>query len=134
MINKANLLIVLALSLLIYTPLTPARDYVIYSIMQDFPMGSPSEVLKKNFYINMGKMQGIKNGALLDVQRSISVLDPYQNKKRFEHNVKIGTLKVIHTESETAIAEINEFSLAKAGPLLDVNSFMIGDKVSINLK
>ena len=30
-----------------------AKDYVIYSIAQDLPMGNKGEVISKNFYVDM---------------------------------------------------------------------------------
>ena len=85
-----------------------AKDYVIYSIAQDIPMGFKEEKLKKNFYVNMGKSQGLKDGSVLDVYRVISVLDPYENKKRFNHRVKIGEIKVIHSEETSAIGRLSK--------------------------
>jgi len=111
-----------------------ARDYIIYSIVQDVPMGYENEVVKKNFYVNMGSKQGVKAGTQLDVFRTISRLDPYETKKRYSYKVKIGELKVLHTEDNTAIGSLSKLNLGEETPLFDVNNFMIGDKVNVHIK
>lgn len=121
--------------LLVFTAsMAIAKDYAIYSISQDFPMGNKDEVLKKNFYIDMGKNQGIAKGTTLDVYRVISVLDPYQNKKRYNHKIKIGQLKVLHAEETNAIAVLDKMEKEDEMPVLDVSSLMIGDLVNVHVK
>lgn len=121
--------------LLVFTAsMAIAKDYAIYSISQDFPMGNKDEVLKKNFYIDMGKNQGVSKGTTLDVYRVISVLDPYQNKKRYNHKIKIGQLKVLHAEETNAIAVLDKMEKEDEMPVLDVSSLMIGDLVNVHVK
>lgn len=111
-----------------------AKDYVIYSIAQDIPMGVKEEKLKKNFYVNMGKNQGLKDGSVLDVYRVISVLDPYENKKRFNHRVKIGEIKVIHSEDTSAIGTLNRLEASDNTPVFEIGKMMIGDIVKVKVK
>src|SRR6218665_793580 len=85
-----------------------AKDYVIYSIAQDIPMGNKDEIIRKNFYVDMGTSQGVKKGSILDVYRVVSVLDPYESKKRFNHRIKIGEVKVLHAEDTSAIGVLNK--------------------------
>jgi hypothetical protein len=56
------------------TSLAIAKDFVIYSIAQDIPMGNKDEVIRKNFYVDMGSSQGVKKGSVLEVYRVVSVL------------------------------------------------------------
>jgi hypothetical protein len=111
-----------------------AKDYVIYSISQDIPMGYEKEVLRKNFYIDMGKNQGVSTGSILDVFRVVSVLDPYENKKRFNHKIKIGEVKVLHSEESSAIASLNKLENADETPVLEIGKLMIGDIVTAHVK
>jgi len=121
--------------LLVFTAsMAIAKDYAIYSISQDFPMGNKDEILKKNYYIDMGKNQGVAKGTTLDVYRVISVLDPYQNKKRYNHKIKIGQLKVLHAEETNAIAVLDKMEKEDEMPVLDVSSLMIGDLVNVHVK
>ena len=109
-----------------------ARDYIIYGIDQDINMGF-GNIPKKNYYINMGATQGLSSGTTLNVYRSISILDPYENKKRYNHSVKIGELTVLHTEKETAIGKFKLLNNSDGTPFFEVNGFMVGDKVDLKL-
>ena len=111
-----------------------AKDYVIYSISQDIPMGFEKEVLRKNFYIDMGKSQGVSKGAILDVFRVISVLDPYESKKRYNHKIKIGEVKVLHSEEGSSIGVLNKIESEEDTPLFEVGKLMIGDMVTAHVK
>lgn len=122
------------LSLVFTASMAIAKDYVIYSIAQDFPMGNKDEVLRKNYYIDMGKNQGLNKGSVLDVYRMVSVLDPYESKKRFNHKIKIGEIKVIHSEELSSIGVLSKTEKEEEQPTLDVNALMIGDVVSVHLK
>ncbi|MDO9183505.1 MAG: hypothetical protein Q7U04_13910 [Bacteriovorax sp.] len=111
-----------------------AKDYVIYSISQDIPMGIEKEVLRKNFYIDMGKNQGVVKGSVLDVFRVVSVLDPYESKKRFNHKIKIGEVKVLHSEDGSSIGMLNKFENVDETPVFEIGKLMIGDVVSAHVK
>ena len=109
-----------------------ARSYVIFSMSQDLPMGLDKEVIRKNYYINMGSGQGVKKDSVLNVFRIISIQNPYDNKKRVNYKVKIGELKVIHSSDEAAIAMVNKYEQEDT-PIFELPQFMIGDHVSINV-
>lgn len=109
-----------------------ARNFMIYSVALELPMGTDNEVLKKNYYVNIGSKQGVKKGTLLDVFRVISVLDPYDDRKRVNYKVKIGELKVIHANDEAAITTVHKM-LDKDLPVLDLDQVIVGDHVAVNV-
>lgn len=110
-----------------------ARDYIIYSIAQDVPMGAENEVINKNFYVNMGAKQGLAEGSVLDVYRVISRLDTYETKKRYNHRVKIGELEVLHAEENSAIAGLKEVNPKNKKTFFEVPGLMIGDHVGVKV-
>lgn len=110
-----------------------ARDYMIYSIVQELPMGEPNETVKKNFYINMGKQQGVDKGTMLDVYRTVHRVDPYATKKRYNYKIKVGQLKVVHSEDNAAIGAVESVQNGKEDALLEIENLMIGDEVSVHL-
>ena len=65
-----------------------SRDFIIYSVEHDLPMGHENEMLRKNYYLNIGTQQGISKGTTLDVYRAISQNDPFETKKRYNYNIK----------------------------------------------
>lgn len=111
-----------------------AKDYVIYSISQDIPMGNKNEVIRKNFYLDMGKNQGVTKGSVLDVFRVVSILDPYENKKRFNHKIKVGELKVLHAEDGSSIGVLSKLESPDETPLFEISNVMIGDVVTAHVK
>lgn len=109
-----------------------ARSYVIFSMSQDLPMGFENEVIRKNYYINMGSSQGVKKDTVLDVFRIISIQNPYDNKKRVNYKVKIGEMIVLHSSTDASIATVKEYEKENV-PIFELNQFMIGDHVAVNL-
>ncbi|MFL5783916.1 MAG: hypothetical protein ACJ76H_04840 [Bacteriovoracaceae bacterium] len=124
--------ILLLLTTLLISQNIWARSYVIFSLAQDLSMGAENEVIRKNYYVNMGAGQGVKKDAVLDVFRIISIQNPYDNKKRVNYKVKIGELKVIHSSDEASIAVVNEY-MKEDVPVFEIPQFMIGDHVAINV-
>ncbi len=130
---QKKFLVLLILSLFIQASV--ARDYVVYSVSHELPMGDkePSK-LRKNYYLNIGSEDGISIGTTMDVFRIISQTDQFRDKKMFNHKVKIGELQVLHAEPSTSIANIKKMYLDDSYPLLDIESVMIGDHVAITIK
>lgn len=126
-----NLILIITFVLILAVPKTYSKEFIIFSIAEDIPMGIPNEVPKKNYYLNLGQLQGVDQGAVLDVYRTISRLDPYSQKQRYYFKIKIGELEVLHSEQNASIAFMKNLN-HKDNLLYDINAFMIGDQVNIN--
>jgi hypothetical protein len=114
-----------------------ARDYVIFAIHQDVPMGTVGEKIVKNYFVNIGQVQGIREGSILNVYRLVSQLDPYQQNKKLDFKILLGHLRVVHLEQESLISEkilLSEKTTSPQGLSLDIKDFMIGDSVDIQLE
>lgn len=96
-------------------------------------MGYENEVIRTNYYIDIGQDQGVSKNTVLDVFRVISKQNPYDNRKRVNYKVKIGELKVLHSEDDASIAVVSSRSSSNQDPILEVEGFMIGDFVSVNV-
>ena len=125
--------VLILLSLLLFSQSLWARSYVIFSMAQDLPMGHDGEIIRKNYYVNMGISQGVKKDSVLDVFRIVSIQNPYDNKKRVNYKVKIGELKVVHSSEDASIAMVGEYEKEESTPIFELPQFMIGDHVSINV-
>jgi hypothetical protein len=121
------------LSFLLFSQSNWARSYVIFSLAQDLSMGHEGEIIRKNYYINMGSGQGVKKDSILDVFRIVSIQNPYDNKKRVNYKVKIGELKVLHSSDDASIAMVSDYEKEETTPIFELPQFMIGDHVSINV-
>ncbi len=95
-------------------------------------MGYQDEVIRKNYYLNLGKGQGVNKDSVIDVHRIISVQNPYDNKKRVNYKVKIGELKVIHSSDEASIATVHRY--VDEETIFELPQFMIGDHVSVSVR
>lgn len=121
------------MSFIIATSTALARDHVIYSISHEIPMGYENENLKKNYYMNIGGNQGIKPGTIIDVYRIISNTNPYNDRKRINHKVKIGEISILHADDEASIGKVKSLYNSDDYPLFDIKDFMIGDHVTVNI-
>ena len=126
--------VAIATSILLLSFASFGRDHLIYSVSEDLPMGYENEVLKKNYYLNIGNNQGIDRGTVLDVFRTISKANPYESKRRVNYRVKIGELEVVHSDEDASIATMKKLFTGPKDPRFDISNFMIGDHVSVNVK
>jgi hypothetical protein len=115
---------------LFYLNFSAAQNYSIYGIHQDFPMGEKDEVIKKNFFLTLGTDQGVYPGSIMDVFRILFVINGANPKERINHRVKIGELKVIHSEVGASVAVKEPNFKEENGLVLDFKGFMLGDEVS----
>ena len=111
-----------------------SKDYIIFSVVQPVPMGEPGENSSKNYYINMGKEQGVYTGAKLDVYRALVRANPYKNNDQHFYKIKIGELKVLHSESHSAIGKMTNMYTGENDPMTEIQRFMIGDGVKVHVK
>ena len=132
---KISCKILLSASLTFLLGIAPglAREHQIYSVEEELSMGRPNEILKKNYYVNIGQNQGVSKGTKLNVYRVISNLNPYENQKRINHRVKIGELKILHADQEAAIGALSKLNNGPDDPLFEIENFMIGDHVSVSV-
>ncbi|MBP5296980.1 MAG: hypothetical protein J6Y94_06585 [Bacteriovoracaceae bacterium] len=121
------------LSAFLLSFLAYGQDFVIYSVAQEVAMQNNTPPPPKNYFVNLGKNQGIKPGTILNVERIISEIDPFKAHKRFNHQVKIGELKVIHSEDESSIAVAVDYDGTAQGLAPEYTSLMIGDRVHVKL-
>ena len=132
--KKINLQLIAILTVVFMASMSMAKDFLVISISQDFPMKNGETNLKKNFYINVGNKDGIIEGTKLNVYRNKLLHDPYQTKKNYSYKIKIGELKVIHTEPTSSIAILSQLTPMAKQVQLDVNGVMIGDNVEVSIK
>ena len=124
---------ILVSAMLLYPLRLSAQDYMVYGIDQEIPMGEPGEVIKKNYYINMGEDQGLAPGTLLDVFRVASRTDPYNSRKRYRHKMRIARIKIVHVEKTSAVASLVSLRNTPKDPLFDIAAIVIGDRVEVNV-
>ena len=131
-LSCAKFIVFLTTTLIVSTSF--ARDHQIFTVAEDLPMGFENEILRRNYYVDIGSDQGVDEGTVLDVYRTISKSNPYNNEKRVNYRVKIGELEVLHAEDASAIGIVKTFEGGKKAPLFEISGFMIGDMVTVKVK
>ncbi|MBG09357.1 MAG: hypothetical protein CME68_11400 [Halobacteriovoraceae bacterium] len=131
---RKTTILIITLIISFSTPIH-SKDYIIFNISQQIPMGYKNENPKKNFFVNIGKIQGVKVGTVLDVHRKVSKLNPLKTWKRHRFDIKVGQLEVIHSEDYSAICKRVANKSDKNGDhSLEIESFLLGDIVSVNIE
>jgi hypothetical protein len=108
---------------------TGAADYVVYSVYKELDLGNEGEKPEKDFYVNMGTAQGIRNGTILKAYRRVSTYDLMSEKLYRDVSFPIARLKVIHTESNAAIARLEK--MLPDTPAFSPRAVMVGDLVEV---
>jgi hypothetical protein len=116
-------------AILIPTKKANSADFVVYSVYKELDMGNPDEIPQKDFYVNLGSAQGVKPGSKLEVLRRISSYDLQTEKLYKEVTFPIAHLKIIHVESNAAIARLDKMLAADKTPAMTPRAVMIGDLV-----
>lgn len=115
------------------TFLANAADYTVFGVKSDLLMndGGPSF---RDIFVNMGTGQGIKVGSKLDAFRVVTTIDEINQKTGRNISFKIARLKVIHAESDMAVARVIEFLPPESTPIGTYTNVMVGDKVDISVR
>jgi len=110
-----------------------AGDYKVFGIRTDFPMAD-GQPLYRDVYVNMGTNQGIKTGSSLEAYRVITSVDELNQKTGRNISFKFAKLKVIHAESDLAVARVMQFLPPESTPLGSYTNVMVGDDVEVAKK
>ena len=108
-----------------------SADFVVYSIYRGLDLGNPGEIPQKDYYINMGSTQGIRDGMILNVHRRISTYDLLSEKLYRDVTFPIARLKVIHTEGTAAIARLDKMLPVEKAPSVNPFAVVVGDIVRV---
>lgn len=133
MFKQSTILTLVPILLAIMASASFAKDFIIYSISQDVPMGYKNEVIKKNYYVNMGTNQGVRNGTMLNAYRVISNSNPFDRNTRYNHQVPIGILEVIHSDKDASITKLVSINNKIDDPQFDIYDLIIGDEVNVQI-
>ncbi len=108
-----------------------AAEPSVYEVYRSLDLGETEHQPPKEIFVNIGSLQGVKKGSVLDVYRKVSSFDNLTEKLAGEHLIPVGRIKVIHADERTAIARLDRFVSLEQEPALLPQSIMIGDLVRI---
>lgn len=120
--------------LALFLPLSAeSSNYAVFGIKTDFPMAD-GQTAYRDVYVSMGTNQGIKPGSQLDVFRVMTAMDDLNQRSGRNLSFKIAKLKVIHAESDIAVARVIQFLPPEATPIGTYTNVMVGDAVDVSTK
>ncbi len=106
-----------------------AEDFVVYSVQKGLDFGNPGETPQKDYFITMGSQNGLRNGAMLEVLRKTPTYDIRGEKLYKDMAYPFAKLKVIHVESNGAIARLDKFLPVEKTPIIQIPAIIVGDLV-----
>jgi hypothetical protein len=110
-----------------------AGDFKVFGIRTDFAV-TEGQPLFRDVYVNMGTNQGIKDGSSLDAYRVITTVDELNQKVGRNISFKFAKLKVIHAETDLAVARVTQILAPDNTPLAGYSNVMVGDEVEVAKK
>ena len=79
--------------------------------------------------LNAGASAGLSEGMTLALMRKVPVLDPYRDNQQRELEVEYGTVKIIHVQSDIAVARLEKIEPIKSGLAMGTRAVFVGDYV-----
>jgi len=87
-----------------------------------------NEKPQKNFFINMGKTQGVSKGSKLAVLRRVLKKNIIEENKEYQSLVPLGTIEIIHSDEYSSIGVASE-KFRNDDFAISPKAFMVGDIV-----
>lgn len=107
-----------------------AKEIQIFGLKKTLPL-TDDEPVYHDFYINAGKISGLKRGMIISVYRRETLYDTFQNKSHGDLKVVVGKVKIIHTQANLSVARLYSLQGRKNTPILDYNYVMVGDHLDL---
>ncbi len=107
-----------------------AEDFSIIEVKRNIQM-SETDPVARDYYINAGSQQGLKNNMVLSVYRRVPVRDPSGGQTLGDVQMPVGQLKVLFLQDRLAVAREYQLKDFEEAPVLDQKGVMIGDKVQL---
>ena len=128
MLRKTTLLL-----LIFFSSPTFSKNFFIYSIEHKLPTGKfgTNEEPQKNFYLNIGSLQGLEKGSIVEVRRKVSKNNKFSNNNEHIFHIRVGLLKIIHVSENSSIGISDRRESESNKPILQYSTVMLGDEVTI---
>lgn len=107
-----------------------AADFFVTAVLREFPMKS-GETIYKDYYINAGANNGLRQGAFIEAIRKMPAYDNVNSKLVGDTQVKIGRLQLIHVDKGLSIARLVVLYEKDKRPLIGHDAVMIGDLIQV---
>lgn len=113
------------------TKAVQAIDFTVVSVYKSFPMRNGEEGAK-DYYINAGSQNGLKQGAIMEAMRRMSVHDNQNAKVLGDTRIPVAKLQIIHVDKNSSIARLVKMLDRKENPNPIFEDVMSGDFVRVS--
>lgn len=127
-IRPYALLMILMLSSFWYAS---AKEATVFDVRRPLAMENGQET-QKDYFINAGSVEGLKKGMLVTVTRRQALYDQYLNKSPGDLVVNVGSLRIIHVQSDMSVARLESLQDRGDTPVVEFEAIMVGDKVDLS--
>lgn len=110
-----------------------APEHIVFGMKTEIAM-STTDKPRKDYYMNIGTNQGVKQGTVLDVFRTVTTTDDINNRSAANIVFKVAKVKVIHAENEISVGRIAEILPPVDVPIGAFPTVVVGDRVSVATK
>lgn len=113
-------------------PSAQADEHMVYNVFRPLDLGEEEQqVAPKDFYVNMGASNGVRSGSVLEVLRKVSTFDLASQKLYKDVLLPVAKIKVIHVESNAAVARLEKLAPPEVTPGISPRAVMVGDLVRL---
>lgn len=110
-----------------------AGEFAVVSVIRTLPLKKDEPVVK-DYYINAGTNNGLKQGAIIDARRKMPVYDNLAAKVVADTHVPVARLKLIHVDKGMSIARMVELYDRKTTPIGGYDDVLVGDLIKVSDK
>lgn len=108
-----------------------AKEVTVFDVRRPLAMEN-GEQPQKDYFLNAGSIDGLKNGMLVNVTRRQALYDPYLNKSPGDLVVSVGVLRIIHVQADMSVARLESLQNGATAPTVEFEAVMAGDKVDLS--
>lgn len=83
----------------------------------------------QDIVLNAGTENGLDEGMVLSVARSVPILDPYRENQQKQLEIEFAKVRVIHAQPNLAIARLDKIDSIRKGLAVGTRAVLIGDYV-----
>lgn len=124
---------ILALILTVFFNISALADNegTIIQVNRRIKMTAAEALPPKDYFVDLGKRNGIHEGTLFQVYRRVDVVNGGTGEPAGPVQVLVGELKVISTGEYTSIARVEQQRAPSEIPSADSVNFLVGDEVRL---
>ncbi len=119
------------LGVLVAAPVFGATQGVIIQVARRLAMQANEPTPPKEFFIDMGARDGVREGDVLEVSRSIPVVEAQTAGSFHMMKVVLGEVKVTLVGETSALTRVERLRPPADLPPMEFFSFVLGDQVEL---